>query len=76
MDWQTLLAAALRHALTTAAGALVAHGYLMSSESEQFIAAGMLLTGLFWSWYQKRGQALVQAELEKLKTGAPANKNK
>lgn len=70
MDWQTLVAAALRHALTTAAGSLVAHGYIMGSEQEQFIGGGMLIAGLIWSWYQKRGQAMVADELARMKAKA------
>jgi hypothetical protein len=65
MDAQTLLSLVLRHALTTAAGALAAHGYLASSGSEQFISAGMLAAGILWSWWQKSGQALALAEAQR-----------
>jgi hypothetical protein len=63
MDQQTILALALRHALTTAAGALATHGYLSSSATEQFVSAGMLIAGIAWSWWQKRGQAEVVDKL-------------
>ncbi len=68
MDVQTVLGLIARHALTTLAGVLVAHGYLGSSGTEQFIGAGMMLAGVGWSWWQKSGQAQV-ADLLKKVTG-------
>lgn len=64
---QAILAGIARHVLTTAAGFLVAHGYLQNSGTESFIAAGMLFIGIGWSWWQKQGQAKVAAELAKMK---------
>jgi len=56
------LASIVRHSLTVAAGALVAHGTVSSSTGEQLVGAGMVVAGLAWSWWDKRGRAqLVQA---------------
>jgi hypothetical protein len=63
MDWQTIAGLIARHALTSIAGVLVAHGYLQSSATEGFIGAGMLIAGVAWSWWQKSGQAALAAEL-------------
>ena len=73
VDLQTLLGLFVRHGLTTLGGILAAHGYLGSSTTEQFVAAGMVIVGVAWSWWQKRGQGLVAAELEKLKARATAS---
>lgn len=55
-------AAALRHALTVGAGALMAHGAVSSSGAEELVGAGMTIGGIAWSWYEKRGRAqLAQA---------------
>jgi hypothetical protein len=70
MDSETLkpiLAGMVRHLLTTAGGALVAGGYMQSSDMAGFVGGGMLIAGIAWSWWNKRGQSLVQAELAKLK---------
>ena len=64
---KAIVAGIVRHGLTTLAGALVAHGYLDSSGTEQFVGAGFVLLGVGWSWWQKSGQAAVSAELAKLK---------
>lgn len=64
---KTILAGMVRHALTTAGGMLVAGGYMESSQTGAFVGGGMVLAGIAWSWWQKRGQAVVQAELAKLK---------
>lgn len=42
-----------RHGLTTAAGILVADGYLMGSQANDFIGAGLFFVGLGWSVWQK-----------------------
>jgi hypothetical protein len=62
-----ILAGMARHVLTTAGGALVAGGYMESSETSAFVGGGMVVLGVLWSWWQKRGQAMVAAELAKLK---------
>ena len=64
---KTILAGMVRHALTTAGGALVAGGYMESNEMGAFVGGGMILAGIVWSWWNKRGQALVSAELAKIK---------
>lgn len=75
MDTQTILGLIARHALTTIAGFLAAHGYLGSSTTEQFVGAGMLILGVGWSWWQKSGQAAVAARLDKLKSHVNAIPN-
>jgi hypothetical protein len=69
---QVILAALARHFLTTAGGFLVAHGYLQSSQTADFIGGGMVLLGVAWSWWQKTGQAQVSDLLKKLTTKTPA----
>jgi hypothetical protein len=69
---QAILAGIARHFLTTAGGFLVAHGYLASSETADFIGGGMVLLGVAWSWWQKTGQAQVADLLKKLTTKTPA----
>jgi hypothetical protein len=71
MDMETVKAIGagmLRHALTGLAGTLAAHGYIQSSQTEQFIGAGLFLAGIAWSWWQKSGQAQVADLLKKLTT--------
>jgi hypothetical protein len=71
MDLHTILGLIARHALTALAGVLVAHGYLQSSATEQFISACLLVIGVGWSWWQKTGQAQVAAELANMRTLPP-----
>ena len=70
MDSDTLkpvLAGIVRHLLTTAGGALVAGGYMQSSEMSAFIGGGMIVAGAIWSWWQKDGQRKAIAILAKMK---------
>jgi hypothetical protein len=62
-----ILAGIVRHALTSAGGALVAGGYMSSSETSAFIGGGMVIAGIVWSWWQKEGQAKFIAILAKMK---------
>jgi hypothetical protein len=79
MDMEALkpiLAGLVRHLLTTAGGMLVAGGYMDSSDEASFIGGGMVVAGIIWSWWQKRGQALVADELSRLRATkiiTPAN---
>lgn len=69
MDTEALkpiLAGIVRHALTTAGGALVANGYMQSSQTSDFIGGGMVIAGIAWSWWQKEGQAEVAELLKKV----------
>lgn len=69
MDSESLkpiLAGMVRHLLTTAGGALVAGGYMQSSEQAAFVGGGMVIAGIVWSWWQKEGQAEVAAMLKKV----------
>jgi hypothetical protein len=61
-----ILGLAARHALTAIGGYLVSSGYLQSSDTNAFIGAGMVLAGIVWSWWQKRGQAKVAELLKKV----------
>lgn len=64
VGFNTILSLAVRHALTTLAGALATHGYLQASTGEQFVAGGMLILGVVWSWWQKEGEAGAKAFLQ------------
>lgn len=64
---KTVLALGARHALTTVAGMLIAHGYLQSSQSQAFVGAGMLIIGVAWSWWQKTGRAALEGEVAYLR---------
>lgn len=69
MDSDTLkpiLGLAVRHGLTSIGGMLVSSGYLQSSDTSAFIGAGMMIAGIVWSWWQKRGQAQVADLLKKV----------
>lgn len=66
---QAIAAGIVRHLLTGAAGVLVSAGYLQSSQTEQFIGAGMLVVGIAWSWWQKKGQAEALDLLRRAKSG-------
>jgi hypothetical protein len=80
MDTEALkpiLAGIVRHALTSAGGALVAGGYIQSSDTSALVGGGMVIAGMLWSWWQKEGQAKVSALLQKMtatKTSADAVK--
>lgn len=72
---QQVAAGFVRHALTTAGGALVAHGLLQASCAQtaigcidvgQFVGAGMVLVGMAWSYYHKTGEAQIKATLAKM----------
>lgn len=80
MDTEALkpiLAGLVRHGLTSLGGALVAGGYMQSSDTAAFVGGGMVVAGMIWSWWQKEGQAEVSALLKKVtatKTKADAVK--
>lgn len=56
--WKSVIAGQARHFLTVAAGALVAHGALQSSQQDAFVQIGVgfvtWAVAAGWSWYQKR----------------------
>lgn len=64
--FKSIFAGLARHALTTLGGILVADGVMSTSQDSQFIGAGMVLTGIAWSWYQKVGSAEIAALLKKV----------
>ena len=61
-----ILAGLVRHGLTTAGGYLVASGVIQSSQVSDLVGAGMVLAGIAWSWWQKKGQADVNAAFKVL----------
>lgn len=67
MEWSTIAGLLARHALTSIAGWLAAHGLMAAdpSATEAFIGAGMLILGIGWSAYVKYGKALVDAAFAK-----------
>jgi len=69
MDSTTILGLIARHGLTSAAGFLAAHGLIGPdpSATEAFVSAGLLFLGIAWSWWQKSGKVLVDAQLAKSK---------
>lgn len=56
-----------RHALSTAAGWLMSHGFLAAdgSNTEAFVGVGMAIAVGILSWWQKTGKVLVDAQLAK-----------
>jgi hypothetical protein len=66
MDLTTMGGLVARHALTTFGGYLAAHGYLASGGTNEFVGAGMVVIGVAWSWWQKQGQAAIEAELARV----------
>lgn len=55
MTWQTGLGLIARHVLTTIGGGLVASGAIDSGQLETGVGAIMVLSGIAWSVWQKRG---------------------
>jgi hypothetical protein len=66
MDTQTILTLIGRHVLTTLGGWLVSHGYLQASGLEGFVGAGMVIAGVFWSVWDKRGRDFLVAEKKRM----------
>ena len=68
---QPILAGQLRHVLTVGAGMLIAKGAIQADQQGAFIEIGLGLAtwavGAGWSWWQKSGQALVAAQLARLR---------
>jgi len=67
---KTVLALVLRHGLTTLGGMLVSSGYINSSEASGLVGSGMVLAGVGWSWWQKKGQAALREELARWRASA------
>ncbi len=47
----------VRHILTSAGGAIVAHGYISTTGWEQVVGGLVAVVGAVWSVLQKRNQA-------------------
>lgn len=61
-----ILAGIARHVLTSIGGSLAAAGYIKGDAGvQEFVGAGLVLLGIAWSWWQKRGQAQVLAAVTK-----------
>jgi len=69
---KTVLALVLRHGLTTLGGMLVSSGYINSSEASGLVGSGMVLAGVAWSWWQKKGQKAMMEELARWRASANA----
>ena len=63
----TILGSIARHGLTTIGGSLVTAGYLDKGSTQAFVGGGMVLVGVLWSWWQKKGQAEVISALQSLR---------
>jgi len=50
---KTILLGYARHALTAAAGYLLAHGLIQQADQEVLVSAGLALTGIAWSTANK-----------------------
>jgi hypothetical protein len=69
--WKQLIvtwgAGLIRHAVTTIGGMLVADGIISPGDDTKLAGSVMIIVGIAWSWWQKRGQAqaiaLVKSEL-------------
>lgn len=61
-----LLAGLARHALTSIGGFLVASGVMQSNQTNDFVGACMVLLGIAWSYWNKKGQAQMSGLLKKL----------
>lgn len=53
----TLAAAAIRHGLTLAAGALVTQGVITDTQGPELVGIGMTALAFAWSWAQKHNAA-------------------
>lgn len=62
----------VRHLLTSAAGGLIAHGYLTTDQSQQIIGGLIAIIGVAWSLYQKYEQQ--QAAKAAQQASQPASK--
>ena len=65
-ELKPILAGLVRHGLTSAGGYLVASGVIQSSQVSDLVGAGMVLAGIAWSWWQKKGQSDVTAAFKVL----------
>lgn len=54
---QEMMNAILRHALTGAAGVMVAHGYATNGQAEQIVGGLMAVVGVYFSYRQKTAAA-------------------
>lgn len=67
---KAFIAGQVRHVLTGAAGALVAHAAIKGDQANAFVEVGSSLVlyaiGALWSWWQKNGQAAMKAKLDRV----------
>jgi hypothetical protein len=63
----TLATGVIKKGLIVAGTGLASHGVISSSQTEMFVAAGMGLVGLGWSFWNDYGKAILISKLEVLK---------
>jgi hypothetical protein len=63
----TIATGVIKKGLIVAGTGLASHGVISSSQTEMFVAAGMGLVGLGWSFWNDYGKAIVLSQLEVLK---------
>jgi hypothetical protein len=63
----TIATGVIKKGLIVAGTGLASHGVISSSQTEMFVAAGMGLVGLGWSFWNDYGKAIVLSQLDVLK---------
>lgn len=69
----TLASGVLKKFLVTASASAVTHGWISGNQTEAFIAGGMLLASVGWSFWNDYGKAIVMSQLEVLKAKSLAS---
>lgn len=63
----TLASGVIKKGLITLGATAATHGVISSNQTETFVAVGMALVGLGWSFWNDYGRAIVLSQLEVLK---------
>jgi len=63
----TLASGVIKKGLITLGATAVTHGIIASNQVETFVAAGMFVVGMAWSFWNDYGKAIVLSKLEVLK---------
>lgn len=72
VSWNTILQLSARHVLTAIGLWLAKNGYIDASATEGFVGAGMMILGVAWSLWEKKGHALALAEATRAYESAAA----